>query len=68
MQDHLHHEYRQRQEHPAIDAVRNDIAWLESRLNAIKSTGDCAYEHALARTYQRLLQQHRLTLDALLGD
>lgn len=68
MQHHAHPIPLHRQKHPAVDSIRDDIAWLESRLKAIKTTGDCAYEHALARAYTRLLQQHRLTLDALLGD
>lgn len=42
-----------------------EIAYLEGRLIAIGHTGDCAYEKALAKSYQELLQERRKQLTAL---
>ncbi len=42
-----------------------EIAYIEARLIAIGQTGDCAYEKAMARSYQQLLQQRRQELACL---
>lgn len=52
----------------AINRVREDIVWFESRLTAMRTSGDCAYEHALVRAYTRLLDEHRKTLHSLLSN
>ncbi len=39
-----------------------EIAYLEARLHDIGITGDCAYEKALARSYDLLLKDRRRQL------
>lgn len=41
-----------------------DIFWLESRLQEIDS-GDCAYEKAMARSYEQTLHTRRASLAIL---
>ena len=42
-----------------------EIAWFESRLQAIGGNGDCAYEKALARSYEQAVANHRVRLAGL---
>jgi hypothetical protein len=42
-----------------------EIAYLEARLITIGQTGDCAYEKAMARSYNQLLQLRRRELSSL---
>jgi hypothetical protein len=41
-----------------------EIAWFEKRLHETGDTGDCAYDKALARSYEQAirLRRERLTL------
>ena len=45
----------------------DEISWFEARLNAIGGNGDCAYEKALARSYEQAVSSHRARLAALRG-
>lgn len=49
------------------EATRLDeeIAYLEARLHAMNGGGDCAYEHAMSRSYSDLLKVRRRELAAL---
>lgn len=57
---HLAADYR------ATDYLRQEIAFFESRLYEMGEQGDCAYEHALSRAYETLLQERRQQLAQLL--
>jgi hypothetical protein len=48
-------------EHQLLD----EISWFESRLQEIGGNGDCAYEKALARSYEMAVTSHRERLAAL---
>lgn len=51
--------------HPLAEArLMEEIAFFEARLLEMGHSGDCAYENALAGTYQALLdaRRHALTL------
>jgi len=43
----------------------DEITWFEARLEAIGGNGDCAYEKALARSYEQAVTSHRQRLAAL---
>lgn len=43
----------------------DEISWFEARLEAIGGTGDCAYEKALARSYEQAVSSHRARLASL---
>lgn len=43
----------------------DEISWFEARLDAIGGNGDCAYEKALARSYEQAVTSHRQRLAAL---
>jgi hypothetical protein len=43
----------------------DEISWFETRLNEIGGNGDCAYEKALARSYEEAVSSHRKRLAAL---
>lgn len=43
----------------------DEISWFEARLNAIGGNGDCAYEKALARSYEQAVSSHRERLASL---
>ena len=43
----------------------DEISWFEARLNAIGGNGDCAYEKALARSYEQAVSSHRKRLASL---
>jgi hypothetical protein len=43
----------------------DEITWFETRLNEIGGNGDCAYEKALARSYEQAVTSHRQRLAAL---
>lgn len=45
----------------------DEITWFESRLQEIGGNGDCAYEKALARSYELAVHSHRERLAALRG-
>lgn len=47
--------------HPYKDAdrLREEIAYMESRLEEIGYDGDCAYEKAIARFYYQQLAEYR---------
>lgn len=47
---------------PDERAVRDDIAYLERRLSEMGSSGDCAYERALAGAFRVMLEQRRTML------
>ena len=46
----------------AADFLRQEIAFFETRLHEMGEEGDCAYEHALTRTYETLLNERRSQL------
>lgn len=46
----------------AVDYLRQEIAFFETRLHEMGETGDCAYEHALTRAYETLLCERRCQL------
>jgi hypothetical protein len=41
------------------DQLLDEISWFEARLNEIGGNGDCAYEKALARSYEQAVSSHR---------
>ena len=43
----------------------DEISWFETRLNEIGGNGDCAYEKALARSYEQAVTSHRERLAKL---
>ena len=43
----------------------DEISWFEARLHAIGGNGDCAYEKALARSYEQAVTSHRERLAKL---
>ena len=43
----------------------DEIAWFEGRLQDIGGNGDCAYEKALARSYEQAVSSHRERLAGL---
>ena len=45
--------------------LQEEISWFEARLEAIGGNGDCAYEKALARSYEQTLSSHRTRLASL---
>ncbi len=47
---------------PDERAARDDIAYLERRLSEMGSSGDCAYERALAGAFRIMLEQRRTML------
>lgn len=53
------------QGHGAADYLRQEIAFLESRLTEIRERGEDAYERALSKAYRWLLRQRRRQLARL---
>ncbi len=49
----------------AVDYLRQEIAFFETRLHEMGEQGDCAYEHALSRAYETLLYERRNQLAQL---
>jgi hypothetical protein len=49
----------------AVEHLRQEIAFFEARLTEMGEQGDCAYERALSKAYQVLLQERRNQLAAL---
>ena len=47
------------------DQLLDEISWFETRLNEIGGNGDCAYEKALARSYEQAVSSHRERLASL---
>jgi hypothetical protein len=52
-------------QHAATNYLRQEIAFLEMRLLEMGDRGDCAYEHALSKAYQVLLQERKQQLARL---
>ena len=52
---------------PAVheDALRSEIDLLEARLVSMGLDGDCAYERAMSRVYDRLLKERKRQLAAI---
>ncbi len=42
--------------------ILEEISWFEARLDQIGDNGDCAYEKALARSYEQAISSHRARL------
>ncbi len=51
--------------HPGADYLRQEIAFLETRLNQLGDQGDCGYEQSLSRAYRVLLRERRQQLARL---
>ena len=49
----------------AVDYLRQEIAFFETRLNEMGEQGDCAYERALSHAYETLLRERRRQLAQL---
>lgn len=49
----------------AADFLRQEIAFFEARLHEMGEQGDCAYERALSRAYETLLDERRHQLARL---
>jgi hypothetical protein len=47
------------------DQLLDEISWFETRLQEIGGNGDCAYEKALARSYEQAVTSHRERLASL---
>ena len=47
------------------DQLLDEISWFETRLKEIGGNGDCAYEKALARSYEQAVTSHRERLASL---
>ena len=45
--------------------IREEISWCEARLDQIGGNGDCAYEKALARSYEQAVSSHRARLTSM---
>ena len=43
----------------------DEISWFEARLHAVGGNDDCAYEKALARSYEQAVSSHRERLATL---
>ncbi|HYQ92985.1 MAG TPA: hypothetical protein VES89_13165 [Candidatus Competibacteraceae bacterium] len=52
-------------DHPGVDYLRQEIAFLETRLNQLGGRGDGRYEQSLSRAYRMLLRERRQQLDRL---
>ncbi len=46
-------------------ALIEDIAYFEARLEQMGDLGDCAYERAMSRFYERLVGERRASLASL---
>jgi hypothetical protein len=46
-------------------ALIEDIAYFEARLEQMGDLGDCAYERAMTRFYERLVGERRVSLARL---
>ena len=51
--------------HPGVDYLRQEIAFLETRLNQRGDQGEGGYEQALSRAYRVLLRERRQQLARL---
>lgn len=49
------------------DRLRDEVAFLEARLDEMLGSGDCAYEKALVRAYNQRLSARREQLATLGG-
>lgn len=47
------------------DALVEEITALENRIETLGFDGDCAYEHAISRLYQSLVEDRKNCLAAL---
>ncbi|MFO1430729.1 MAG: hypothetical protein U1F76_11405 [Candidatus Competibacteraceae bacterium] len=52
-------------DHPGTDYLRQEIAFLETRLNQLGDRGEGGYEQALRRAYRVLLRERRQQLARL---
>jgi hypothetical protein len=50
-----------------MDRVKKDIAYFEARLNELGQSGDCAYEKAMVKVYDSMLEDRRRQLALLSG-
>jgi hypothetical protein len=50
---------------PEEQALREEIAYCEARLRQMGHLGDCAYEKAMTRFYEALVEEKRQALDDL---
>jgi hypothetical protein len=53
--------------HYSVQRIRTDICYLEARLGEMGYEGDCAYERAMSRLYEKLVAECRASLDGLSG-
>lgn len=60
-----HHRIPPLQGADSINRLKEEIAFLESRLDEMGGSGDCAYEKALVRSYDERLALRRVELAAL---
>lgn len=47
------------------DQLKKDIAYFEARLEELGQSGDCAYEKAMVRVYDSMLEDRRRILAQL---
>ena len=52
-------------DHPGVDYLRQEIAFLETRLNQLGDRSEGSYEQALSRAYRVLLRERRQQLARL---
>jgi hypothetical protein len=55
---------RARQPRPSVDRIQEEIAMIEKRLRELGPDGDCGYENAMIRFYERELGLRRQQLVA----
>ena len=60
-----HHDTPPLQGADSINRLKEEIAFLEARLDEMGQSGDCAYEKALVRSYNERLAARRDELAAL---
>lgn len=49
----------------SVQRIRTDIRYLEARLGEMGYEGDCAYERAMTRMYEKLVEERRASLNGL---
>lgn len=54
-----------RQPRPSVDRIQEEIAMIEKRLRELGPDGDCGYENAMIRFYERQLGLRRQQLVAV---
>lgn len=63
-----HHRIPPLQGADSINRLKEEIAFLEARLEEMGGSGDCAYENALVRSYNERLAARRDELTATATD